>query len=75
MDQVEESFHTPVGGCDQPYSDDIAREPELRDWVRTTKRGKKRKRQFTGALIAVDKIYFNHYCQTFQSGIFAYPVR
>ena len=28
VDQVEESFHTFIGGCDQPHSDDVTRKPD-----------------------------------------------
>lgn len=68
----DEPFHVLVGGGDQLYCDGIVREPEMQDWV-TTKGGDKKK---TFPLseemrFAIDRFYFNHYCQVFRNGAFA----
>ncbi|KAH9857680.1 hypothetical protein C2E23DRAFT_286396 [Lenzites betulinus] len=69
---AEEPFHALVGGGDQLYCDSIIREPELQDWVNQTKPEAKRNYVLTDEMrLAIDRFYFNHYCQSFRSGAFA----
>ncbi|KAI0806950.1 hypothetical protein C8Q74DRAFT_1312933 [Fomes fomentarius] len=69
---AEEPFHALVGGGDQLYCDSIVREPEMQDWVTQTKPEAKRNYHLTDEMrLAIDRFFFNHYCQTFRSGAFA----
>ncbi len=48
------------------------REPELQDWVSKMKPEDRKAYPLTGEIKdAVDRFYFNHYCQSFRSGAFA----
>ena len=61
-----------MGGGDQLYCDGVIREPELQDWVYTAKQERKRNYQLTEEILfAIDRFYFNHYCEVFRSGVFA----
>ncbi|PSS32188.1 hypothetical protein PHLCEN_2v2061 [Hermanssonia centrifuga] len=69
---AEEPFHALVGGGDQLYCDGIVREPEMQNWVSTKLPEKKRNYPLTEDMrFAIDRFYFNHYCQIFRSGAFA----
>lgn len=69
---AEQPFHALVGGGDQLYCDGVVREPELQEWVTMSKSDKKRTYPMTDEILAaIDRFYFNHYCQTFRSGAFA----
>ncbi|KAI9456269.1 hypothetical protein BJY52DRAFT_1204831 [Lactarius psammicola] len=69
---AERPFHVLVGGGDQLYCDGITREPELQEWVNHPKPEEKKKCPLTQEILsALDRFYFNHYCQTFRSGAFA----
>lgn len=69
---AEEPFHVLVGGGDQLYCDAIVREPEMQDWVNTKMSERKKTYALTQEMLfAIDRFYFNHYCQTFRSGAFA----
>ncbi|KAI9056891.1 hypothetical protein FKP32DRAFT_1762870 [Trametes sanguinea] len=69
---AEEPFHALVGGGDQLYCDSIIREPELQEWVTLSKPEAKRTYPLTDEMrLAIDRFYFNHYCQSFRSGAFA----
>ena len=68
----EEPFHALVGGGDQLYCDGIVREPEMQEWVSTKPAEKKKNYPLTEEMrFAIDRFYFNHYCQVFRSGAFA----
>ena len=68
----EEPFHMLMGGGDQLYCDGVIREPELQEWVYMTKQDRKKNYQLTDEILfAIDRFYFNHYCQVFRSGVFA----
>lgn len=68
----EEPFHALMGGGDQLYCDSIIREPELQDWVNQTKPENKKGYPLTDEMrLAIDRFFFNHYCQSFRSGAFA----
>ncbi|PIL30524.1 hypothetical protein GSI_07224 [Ganoderma sinense ZZ0214-1] len=68
----EEPFHALIGGGDQLYCDSIIREPEMQDWVTQTKPENKKNYQLTEEMaLAIDRFFFNHYCQSFRSGAFA----
>jgi len=68
----EEPFHMLMGGGDQLYCDGVIREPELQDWVHTVKQSRKKNYQLTDEILfAIDRFYFNHYCDVFRSGVFA----
>jgi hypothetical protein len=50
----------------------IVREPELQEWVNLSKPEEKKKYPLTPEMLsAIDRFYFNHYCQIFRSGAFA----
>ncbi|KIK59848.1 hypothetical protein GYMLUDRAFT_74300 [Collybiopsis luxurians FD-317 M1] len=67
-----EPFHVMVGGGDQLYCDGLTREPELQEWVAKLKPGEKQSYPVTTEISeAIDRFYFNHYCQTFRTGAFA----
>lgn len=68
---MEEPFHMLMGGGDQLYCDGVAREPELKDWMFTENQETKKNYQLTPEILsAIDRFYFNHYCDAFRSGIF-----
>ncbi|KAK7689123.1 hypothetical protein QCA50_007814 [Cerrena zonata] len=68
----EEPFHALVGGGDQLYCDAVIREPEMQEWVNTQKPDKRMAFQMTQEMaFAIDRFFFNHYCQVFRSGAFA----
>ena len=72
MKHTEQPFHALVGGGDQLYCDAIVREPELQEWVTCSKPEKKKQFAMTEEMLfAIDRFYFNHYCQVFRSGAFA----
>ncbi|KAJ3761059.1 hypothetical protein EV360DRAFT_93213 [Lentinula raphanica] len=67
-----EPFHVLVGGGDQLYCDGLTREPELQEWVSKLKPEEKQNYQLTDEIAeAIDRFYFNHYCQVFRTGAFA----
>ncbi|KAI1788498.1 hypothetical protein LXA43DRAFT_894527 [Ganoderma leucocontextum] len=69
---AEEPFHALIGGGDQLYCDSIIREPEMQDWVNQSKPENKKNYQLTEEMaLAIDRFFFNHYCQSFRSGAFA----
>jgi hypothetical protein len=68
----EEPFHMLMGGGDQLYCDGVIREPELQEWLHTAKQDVKKSYKLTDEILfAMDRFYFNHYCQVFRSGVFA----
>ncbi|CAL1703673.1 unnamed protein product [Somion occarium] len=68
----EEPFHALVGGGDQIYCDGVIREPEMQEWVTTKRPEDKKAFPLTEEMrFAIDRFYFNHYCQIFRSGAFA----
>ncbi|KAI0071818.1 hypothetical protein K474DRAFT_1712149 [Panus rudis PR-1116 ss-1] len=69
---AEEPFHVLVGGGDQLYCDGIVREPEMQEWVTMSKPERKKAYPVSEEMLfAIDRFYFNHYCQVFRSGAFA----
>ncbi|KAI9511315.1 hypothetical protein F5148DRAFT_1274284 [Russula earlei] len=69
---AEQPFHALVGGGDQLYCDGVTREPELQHWINhSDPEGKKQCRLTQEILSAIDRFYFNHYCEVFRSGAFA----
>ncbi|CCM03699.1 uncharacterized protein FIBRA_05845 [Fibroporia radiculosa] len=65
-------FHALVGGGDQLYCDGVVREPEMQEWLNLPQGERKRAYAVTDEMCtAIDRFYFNHYCQTFRSGAFA----
>lgn len=68
----ESPYHVLVGGGDQLYCDALVREPEMQEWVNTKIPDKKKNFVLTDEMrFAIDRFYFNHYCQVFRSGAFA----
>jgi hypothetical protein len=68
----EEPFHMLMGGGNQLYCDSVVREPELQEWLHAAKQEKKKNFQLTEEIsFAIDKFYFNHYCEVFRNGEFA----
>ena len=68
----KEPFHMLMGGGDQLYCDGIIREPELRDWMHIAKQNGMREYPLTEQVLsAIDRFYFNRYCEVFRSGVFA----
>ena len=50
----------------------LTREPELQDWVTKTKPEERKAYPLTDEIReAIDRFFFNHYCQQFRSGAFA----
>jgi hypothetical protein len=50
----------------------VTREPELQEWVVKMKPEERKKHPLTDEIsFAIDRFYFNHYCQAFRSGAFA----
>ncbi|TFK72175.1 hypothetical protein BDN72DRAFT_371720 [Pluteus cervinus] len=69
---AERPFHVMVGGGDQIYCDSLMREPEFQDWVSRQKPEEKQAYPLSQEMAeALDRFYFNHYCQHFRSGAFA----
>ncbi|KAH6919031.1 plasma membrane protein [Coprinopsis sp. MPI-PUGE-AT-0042] len=68
----EAPFHVLVGGGDQLYCDSLMREPELQEWVHISNQEEKKNYPLTDEMsLAIDRFFFNHYCQHFRSGAFA----
>ncbi|KAH8928879.1 hypothetical protein BT69DRAFT_1256947 [Atractiella rhizophila] len=67
----ERPFHLLVGGGDQLYSDPVMREPELTGWLNEKDLAVKLK-MIAGEemAFAIDRYYFNHYCEWFRKGAF-----
>ncbi|KAF9566336.1 hypothetical protein CPC08DRAFT_628649 [Agrocybe pediades] len=69
---AETPFHALVGGGDQLYCDSLMREPEMQDWVSKMKPEEKKSYPLYEEMeVAIDRFFFNHYCQQFRSGAFA----
>lgn len=69
---AEKPFHVLVGGGDQLYCDSLTREPEMQVWVSQLKPEERLTYPLTNEIDeAIDRFYFNHYCQCFRSGAFA----
>lgn len=68
---AETPFHVLVGGGDQLYCDSLMREAELQDWVKMKPEEKKRFDLTQEMTSAIDRFYFNHYCEAFRRGAFA----
>ena len=50
----------------------LTREPELQEWVAKSKPEERKVYPLTQEISeAIDRFYFNHYCQSFRSGAFA----
>jgi hypothetical protein len=50
----------------------VAREPELQEWIDNPKPEQKKQEPLTQEILsAIDRFYFNHYCESFRSGAFA----
>ena len=50
----------------------LVREPELQDWLKQPKSEERRLYPLSDEMLsAIDRFYFNHYCQSFRSGAFA----
>jgi hypothetical protein len=48
------------------------REPEMQEWVSTLKPEEKKTYPLSEEIkIAIDRFFFNHYCQAFRTGAFA----
>ncbi|TFK27403.1 plasma membrane protein [Coprinopsis marcescibilis] len=69
---AETPFHALVGGGDQLYCDSLMREPEMQEWVARMKPEEKKAFPLTEEIsLAIERFFFNHYCQHFRSGAFA----
>ncbi|KAG7452679.1 uncharacterized protein BT62DRAFT_880537 [Guyanagaster necrorhizus] len=69
---AEKPFHMLMGGGDQIYCDGLTREPELQEWIAKMKPDERKSHPLSEEISeAIDRFYFNHYCQTFRSGAFA----
>ena len=50
----------------------LIREPELQGWLNQPKSEERRRYPLSDEILsAIDRFYFNHYCQSFRSGAFA----
>lgn len=67
---AEEPFHALVGGGNQLYCDAIIREPGMQEWVTSKAHQKKDYAISQEMRLAIDRFYFNRYCQVFRSGSF-----
>ncbi|KIM49433.1 hypothetical protein M413DRAFT_438618 [Hebeloma cylindrosporum] len=68
----ETPFHVLMGGGDQLYCDSLMREPEMQDWVTKSKPEEKKTYPLSQEMeLAIDRFFFNHYCQVFRTGAFA----
>ncbi|PPQ81212.1 hypothetical protein CVT25_015736 [Psilocybe cyanescens] len=68
----EAPFHALVGGGDQLYCDPLIREPEMQEWVSISKPEEKKTFPLSVTMeLAIDRFFFNHYCQAFRTGAFA----
>ncbi|KAI0293383.1 hypothetical protein BC826DRAFT_910742 [Russula brevipes] len=70
---AEQPFHLLVGGGDQLYCDGVLQEPELQKWINLPKPQEKKKYLLTDEVLsAIDRFYFNHYCEAFRNGAFSH---
>ncbi|KAI0035970.1 hypothetical protein K488DRAFT_76303 [Vararia minispora EC-137] len=68
----EKPFHVLMGGGDQLYCDGLVREPEMQEWLTNADQEAKKRMPLTQEITeAIDRFYFNHYCNAFRSGAFA----
>ena len=50
----------------------VVREPEMQEWANLRRKEEKMTWPITREMVAaIDRFYFNHYCQSFRSGAFA----
>ena len=50
----------------------LVREPEMQEWLTQQDQDVKKRMALTQEIVeAVDRFYFNHYCNAFRSGAFA----
>lgn len=64
-------FHTMVGGGDQIYNDDVLATPEMVEWLAMNEE-ERIATEFDGQKrYAVEKYYFDHYCQHFTTGTYS----
>ncbi|KAF8479014.1 hypothetical protein DFH94DRAFT_693399 [Russula ochroleuca] len=68
---TDQPFHLLVGGGDQVYCDGVVREPEMQEWMNKKPEEKKVFALTDEIRSAIDRFYFNHYCESFRSGAFA----
>ncbi|KIO17542.1 hypothetical protein M407DRAFT_84893, partial [Tulasnella calospora MUT 4182] len=69
---AEKPFHCMVGGGDQIYCDRLTNEPEMQGWLNTKTADGRIKFILTDEIkSAIDRFYFNHYCNHFRRGAFA----
>jgi hypothetical protein len=64
-------FHTMIGGGDQIYNDDVLATPEMVEWLAKDEE-ERAATEFDGQKrYAVEKYYFDHYCQHFSTGTYS----
>ncbi|KAG0203416.1 hypothetical protein BGX33_009139, partial [Mortierella sp. NVP41] len=64
-------FHTMIGGGDQIYNDDVLATPEMVEWLAKDEE-ERAVTEFDGTKrYAVEKYYFDHYCQHFTTGTYS----
>ncbi|KAF9931996.1 hypothetical protein FBU30_009175 [Linnemannia zychae] len=64
-------FHTMIGGGDQIYNDDVLATPEMVEWLAKDEE-ERAATEFDGQQrYAVEKYYFDHYCQHFTTGTYS----
>jgi len=68
---AETPFHALVGGGDQLYCDSLLREPEMQEWVHMKPEERKTAPLTEEISFAIDRFFFNHYCNSFRNGAFA----
>lgn len=64
-------FHALVGGGDQLYCDSLMRERELQHWASLKPEERKVYPLTDEISAAIERFFFNHYCQCFRRGAFA----
>ncbi|KAF9354545.1 hypothetical protein BGX34_010951 [Mortierella sp. NVP85] len=65
-------YHVMLGGGDQLYCDGLLNEPEMMEWLNLSSTGERERAECTPRwTMAIEKYYFNRYCEWFSSGTYA----
>ncbi|GAA5904867.1 uncharacterized protein JCM6883_004893 [Sporobolomyces salmoneus] len=71
----EKPIHCIVGGGDQIYCDPLTKEPEVAPWINEQDQDVKARAPLTPEMrLALDRFFFNWYCQWFRSGAFGQAI-
>jgi len=65
-------YHVMLGGGDQLYCDGLLNEPEMMEWLNLGSTGERERAECTPRwTVAIEKYYFNRYCDWFSSGTYS----